>query len=236
MKNQQINKVLANAANTQNAKKANIYKARKGYKIVQVPVIPGVVATIDEDKDQHILGKGFFWTETGELKLCYALEIPEEQAAPLNRDFERAKGEYRRAHRCKIWNKKHTKKIMCPFSNSCSKCPYADHPEEIFPSEAEEHQELSFDEVNEDKLSVAPDTFGSAEHMYQSIEMEEMMEKLKSLEDKTLYIIGTILNQEHEIKVIKDRLKDIQNQLNIDDERMKAYATEYITYYRSYND
>lgn len=234
MKNQQVNKVLANAANTQDAKKASIYKARKGYKIVQVPVIPGVVATVDEDKDQHILGKGFFWTEAGELKLCYALEIPEDQAAPLNRDFERAKGEYRRAHRCKIWNKKRTKKIMCPFSNSCSKCPYADHPEEIFPSEAEEHQELFFDEVNEDNLSVDPDSFGSAEYMNLSIEMEEMMAKLKSLEDKTLYIIGTILNQEHEIKVIQDKLKDIQYQLNIDDERMEAYAKEYSIFYQSY--
>lgn len=234
MKNQQVNKILANAANTQDAKKASIYKARKGYKIVQVPVIPGVVATVDEDKDQHILGKGFFWTETGELKLCYALEIPEDQAAPLNRDFERAKGEYRRAHRCKIWNKKRTKKIMCPFSNSCSKCPYADHPEEIFPSEAEEHQELFFDEVNEDKLSVDPDSFGSAKYMNLSIEMEEMMAKLKSLEDKTLYIIGTILNQEHEIKVIQDKLKDIQYQLNIDDERMEAYAKEYSIFYQSY--
>ena len=66
--------------------------------------------------------------------------------------------------------------------------------------------------------------------------MEEMMAKLKSLEDKTLYIIGTMLNQEHEIKVIQDRLKDIQNQLHIDDERMEAYAIEYITYYRSYID
>lgn len=233
MKNQQVSEILAN---TQDAKKASIYKARKGYKIVQVPVIPGVVATVDEDKDQHILGKGFFWTETGELKLCYALEIPEDQAAPLNRDFERAKGEHRRAHRCKIWNKKRTKKIMCPFSNSCSKCPFAEHPEEIFPSEAEEHQELSFDEVNEDKLYTSPDAFGSSEYTHLSLEMKEMMDKLKSLEDKTLYIIGTILNQEHEIKVIQDRLKDIQNELHIDDDHMKAYATEYITYYRSYID
>ena len=236
MKNQQVKKALANAANTQDSQTASIYKARKGYKIVQVPVIPGVVATVDEDKDQHILGKGFFWTETGELKLCYALELPEDQAAPLNRDFERAKGEYRRAHRCKIWNKKRTKKIMCPFSNSCSKCPYADKPEERFPSEAEEHQELSFDEVNEDKLSVSHDCFGSAEYTEHNSQMKEMMAKLKSLEDQTLYIIGTILNQEHEIKVIQDRLKDIQRKLDIDDERMEAYATEYITYYRSYID
>lgn len=236
MKNQQVKKVLANEANTQDAKKASIYKAHKGYKIVQVPVIPGVAATVDENKDQHILGKGFFWTETGELKLCYALEIPEDQAAPINRDFERAKGEYRRAHRCKIWNKKHTKKIMCPFSNSCSKCPYADKPKERFPSEAEEHQELSFDEVNEDKLSVSPDCFGSTEHTEHNIQMKEMMAKLKSLEDQTLYIIGTMLNQEHEIKVIQARLKDIQAKLDIDDEHMEAYVYEYITYYRSYID
>ena len=97
-------------------------------------------------------------------------------------------------------------------------------------------QELSFDEVNEDKLSVSPDSYGSEEHMHLSIEMEEMMAKLKSLEDKTLYIIGTMLNQEHEIKVIQDKLKDIQTKLHIDDERMEAYATEYITYYRSYID
>lgn len=150
--------------------------------------------------------------------------------------YENEKAEYRRAHRCKIWNKKRTKKIMCPFTNICSKCPFAEHPEEIFPSEAEEHQELSFDEVNEDKLYADLDTFGSEEHMHLSIEMEEMMAKLKSLEDKTLYVIGTMLNQENEIKVIQERLKDIQNQLHIDDERMKAYAIEYITYYRSYID
>lgn len=234
MAKQEAAQTILNAANTQDAKKASIYKARKGYKIVQVPVIPGVVVTVDADKDEHILGKGFFWSEEGELILCYALEIPAEQATPLNRDFENRKAAHRRDHRCKIWNAKHTKKIMCPFSNSCSKCPYTD--EEKLPSEAEEHQELSFDEVNEDKLSVAPDSFGSAEHMHLSIEMEEMMAKLKSLEDKTLYIIGTMLNQEHEIKVIQDRLKDIQNQLHIDDERMEAYATEYITYYRSYID
>lgn len=234
MKAQQVSQVIANAANNENAKKTSIYKARKGYKIVQVPVIPGVAVTVDEDKDEHLLGTGFFWSEEGELILCYALEIPAEQATPLNRDFENRKAAHRRAHRCKIWNAKHTKKIMCPFSNSCGKCPYTE--EEKLPSEAEEHQELSFDEVNEDKLSVAPDSFGSAEHMHLSIEMEEMMEKLKSLEDQTLYTIATMLNQTFEIKVIQDRLKDIQNQLHIDDERMEAYATEYITYYRSYID
>ena len=234
MKAQQVSQVIANAANNENAKKASIYKARKGYKIVQVPVIPGVAVTVDEDKDEHLLGTGFFWSEEGELILCYALEIPAEQATPLNRDFENRKGAYRRAHRCKIWNKKRTKKIMCPFTNTCSKCPIP--PEERFPSEAEEHQELSYDEVNEEKLFIDPDTFGSAEHTNLSLEMKEMMAKLRSLEDKTLYIIATMLNQEYEIKVIRDRLKEIQNYLHIDDERMESYTTEYITYYRSYID
>lgn len=236
MAKQKAVQAIINAANTQDAKKASIYKARKGYKIVQVPVIPGVAVTVDADKDEHLLGKGFFWSEEGELILCYALEIPAEQATPLNRDFENRKAAHRRAHRCKIWNAKRTKKIMCPFSNSCSKCPYAEHPEEIFPSEAEEHQELSFDEINEDKLSVDPDSFGSTEHMHLSIEMEEMMEKLKSLEDQTLYTIATMLNQTFEIKAVQENLKEIQTQLDIDDDSMKAYATEYITYYRNYID
>ncbi len=236
MAKQKAVQAIINAANTQDAKKASIYKARKGYKIVQVPVIPGVAVTVDADKDEHLLGKGFFWSEEGELILCYALEIPAEQATPLNRDFENRKAAHIRAHRCKIWNAKRTKKIMCPFSNSCSKCPYAEHPEEIFPSEAEEHQELSFDEINEDKLSVDPDSFGSTEHMHLSIEMEEMMEKLKSLEDQTLYTIATMLNQTFEIKAVQENLKEIQTQLDIDDDSMKAYATEYITYYRNYID
>ena len=229
MKNQQAIQAIVNATNSQETKKVSIYRARKGYKIVPVPVIPGVVTTVDPDKGQRILGKGFFWSEEGELILCHALEIPKDQADPLNRDFENRKGEYRRAHRCKIWNKKRTKKIMCPFTNSCNKCPYANHPEEKLPSEAEEHEERSFDEVNEDKLSVAPENFGSAEHMNLSIEMEEMMEKLKSLEDQTLYILGTLLNLQYEYK-------EIQQYLKLDDDNMEAYAHKYITYYRKYID
>lgn len=123
---------------------------------------------------------------------------------------------------------------MCPYTNTCSKCPYADKPEDKFPSEAEEHQELSFDEVNEDKLSISADSSGSTEHTEYNMQMEEMMAKLESLENKTLYIIASMLNQEHEIKVIRNRLKDIQNQLHIDDERLEAYAYEYSIYYRNY--
>ena len=234
MKAQQASAAINNANIDLTIRKPSDYKPRKGYKLVHERYISGVAPTADST--HRILGRGYFWTEKGLKELCYVIEVPATEAVPLNKMFENEKAEYRRAHRCKIWNKKHTKKIMCPFTNTCSKCPFAEHPEEIFPSEAEEYQELSFNEVNEDKVSVSPDSYGSEEHMQLSIEMEEMMAKLKSLEDKTLYIIGTMLNQEHEIKVIQDRLKDIQSQLNIDDERMEAYATEYITYYRSYID
>lgn len=227
MKKHQATQTITNAANSQETKKASIYKARKGYKIVQVPLIPGVVTTVD--KNQRILGTGFFWSETGELKLYYALEIPEDQAAPINRDFERKKGEYRRVHRHHIWNKKRTKKIMCPFTNSCKRCPFSDHPEEIFPSEAEEYETVSFDAVNQDKLSTSPDSFGSKESMNLSIEMEELMDKLHSLEDKTLYILGSLLNLQYEVN-------EIQKYLNLDDNSMKSYAIEYINYYHAYID
>lgn len=234
MKVQQASAKINNANIDLTIRKPRDFKPRKGYKLVHEKYISGVIPTADAT--HRILGRGYFWTEKGIKELCYVIEVPANKAEPLNKMYENEKAEYRRAHRCKIWNKKRTMKIMCPFTNICSKCPFAEHPEEIFPSEAEEHQELSFDEVNEDKLYADLDTFGSEEHMHLSIEMEEMMAKLKSLEDKTLYVIGTMLNQENEIKVIQERLKDIQNQLHIDDERMKAYAIEYITYYRSYID
>lgn len=232
MKRQQANKAISNASQDLTIKKISDFKARKGFKIVQVKYIPGV--SIITGENQRILGRGYFWNEHGEKELCYALEIPADEATPLNRMFENEKAKYRRSHRCKIWNEKHTKKIMCPYTNTCGKCPCANKPEEKFPSEAEEHQEISFDEVNEDKLSVSTDSFGSAEHTEYNLQMEEMMAKLESLKDKTLYIIGTLLNQEHEIKVIQDGLKDIQNQLQIDDKRMEAYTYEYSIYYRNY--
>lgn len=234
MKNQQVSVVINNANIDLTIRKPSDFKprCRKGYKLVHERQINGVAPTADST--HRILGRGYFWTEKGTKELCYVIEVPINEAEPLNKMFENEKAENRRAHRCKIWNKKRTKKIMCPFTNTCSKCPFAAHPEEIFPSEAEEHQELSFDEVNEDKLSVSADSFGSAEHTEHNIQMAEMMAKLESLENKTLYIIASMLNQEHEIKVIRNRLKDIQNQLHIDDERMEAYAYEYSIYYRNY--
>lgn len=229
MKNQQAIQAIVNAANSQETKKASIYKARKGYKIVQVPVIPGVITTVDPDKGQRILGKGFFWNETGELVLCYALEIPANQAAPLNRDFERIKGTFRRAHRCKIWNAKHTKKIMCPFTNTCSKCPFADRPEEIFPSEAEEHQELSFDEINDEKLSVAPGNYGSAESINYNLETQEMMKAIRSLEDQTLFDFVSLLRQGYEYD-------EIMEELGLDISGIKDCYVRYIDYKSKYLD
>ncbi len=234
MKVQQVSVAINTANINLTIKKPSDLKPRKGYKLVHMKYSSDLTPTADST--HRILGRGYFWTEKGIKELCYAIEVPVNEAEPLNKMFENEKAEYRRAHRCKIWNKKRTKKIMCPFTNTCSKCPFAEHPEEIFPSEAELHQELSFDEVYDDKLSVGTDSFGSEDHMLLSVEMEEMMTMLKSLKDKTLYVIGTILNQEHETNVIRDKLKDIQNQLHIDDERMEAYVTEYITYYHSYID
>lgn len=228
MKNQQAVQAITSKANTE-AKKASIYKARKGYQIVQVPVIPDVAATVDEDKDQHILGKGFFWSETGELRLCYALEIPEDQATLLNRDFEREKGEYRRSHRCRIWNKKRTKKIMCPFSNSCCKCPYAEHPEEAFPSKAEVYQELSYDEINDEKLSVAPMDYGSAEYICYNLEAQEMMKAIRSLDDPSFFKFVSLLRQGYEYNEIMDKL-------GLDLDGIKDYYVRYIEYKSKYLD
>lgn len=232
MKNQHATQAINNANIDLTIRKPSDFKPRKGYKLVHERHINGVAPTADST--HRILGRGYFWTEKGIKELCYVIEVPTNEAEPLNKIFENEKAEYRRAHRCKIWNKKHTKKIMCPFTNTCSKCPYADKPDEKFPSEAEEHQELSFDEVNEDKLSVSADSFGSAEHTEHNIQMEEMMSKLKSLNDKTLYIIASMLNQEHEIKVIRERLKGIQNQLHINDECLEDYAYKYTIYYHKY--
>lgn len=232
MKNQQVSVVINNANIDLTIRKPSDFKPRKGYKLVHERFINGVAPTADPT--HRILGRGYFWTEKGTKELCYVIEVPANEAEPLNKMFENEKAKYRRTHRCKIWNDKHTKKKICPFTNTCSNCPFAEHPEEIFPSEAEEHQELSFNEVNEDRLSVSADRFGSAEHTEHNIQMEEMMSKLKSLKDKTLYIIASVLNQEHEIKVIRERLKDIQNQLHINDECLEDYARKYIIYYHKY--
>ena len=223
MKLQEALKAINNANIDLTIRKPSDFKPRKGFKLVHEKYIPDVAPTADDT--HRILGRAYFWGEKGIKDLFYVIEVPADEAVPLNRMFENEKAEYRRAHRCKIWNRKRTKLIMCPFTNSCSKCPIP--PEERFPSEAEEHQELSYDEVNEEKLFIDPDTFGSAEHTNLSLEMKEMMAKLRSLEDKTLYILGTLLNLQYEYK-------EIQQYLKLDNDNMEAYAHKYITYYRQY--
>lgn len=208
-------------------KKISDFKARKGYKIVQVKYIPGVARTLEPN--QRILGRGYFWSETGEKELCYALEVPANVAAPIKKDFERAKAENRRKYRHRIWNKKHTKLIMCPFTNSCSKCPFADHPEDIFPSEAEEHQEFSYDVINEEKVPVAPGAYGSAESIDHSLEMEQMLQAIKALNDQLFYNFAVLFSQGCEYE-------DMMEELGIDFDGIKTCYFRYIEYKNEYLD
>lgn len=227
MLKKQAEEAISKAAQDITIKKVSDFKAREGYKIIQVKYIPEVVTTTDSQ--YRILGRGYFWSENGEKELCYALEVPADEAAPLIKDFERIKGESRRKNRHRIWNKKRTKLIMCPFSNSCSRCPFADHPEEIFPSEAEEHQELSFDEVNEKKLSAAPEDYGSTESIYYNLEMQEMMKAIKSLDDQTLFHFVSLLRQGYEYN-------EIMNELGLDFDGIKDCYLKYIEFKNIYID
>ena len=226
MSRRQAAEAIAKAAQEKAAqeltiKKISDFKARKGYKIVQVKYIPGVARTLEPN--QRILGRGYFWSETGEKELCYALEVPANVADPLKKDFEKVKAENRRKYRHRIWNKKRTKLIMCPFSNSCSKCPFADHPEEIFPSEAEEHQELSYDEINEEKVSVAPGAYGSAESMDRRLEKEQMLQAIKALNDQLFYDFAVLFSQGCEYE-------DMMEELGIDFDGIKTYYFRYVKY------
>lgn len=232
MSRRQAAEAIAKAAQEKAAqeltiKKISDFKARKGYKIVQVKYIPGVARTLEPN--QRILGRGYFWSETGEKELCYALEVPANVADPLKKDFEKVKGENRRKYRHRIWNKKRTKLIMCPFSNSCSKCPFADHPEEIFPSEAEEHQELSYDEINEEKVSVAPSAYGSAESMDRRLEKEQMLQAIKALNDQLFYDFAVLFSQGCEYE-------DMMEELGIDFDDIKTYYFRYVEYKNEYLD
>lgn len=218
---------ISNATQDLTIRKVSDFKARRGYKIVQVKYIPGVVTTADPK--YRILGRGYFWSENGEKELCYALEVPANEAAPLIRDFERIKGENRRKNRHRIWNKKRTKLIMCPYSNSCSKCPFADHPEEIYPSEAEAHQELSFDEINEETVSAAPENYGSAESIYYNIETQEMMKAIKSLDNQTLFNFVSLLKQGYEYE-------EIMEELGLDLDGIRDCCLKYIEYKNAYID
>lgn len=225
MKVQQASVAIYNANIDLIIRKPRDFKPRKGYKLVHEKYISGVAPTADST--HRILGRGYFWTEKGIKELCYVIEVPTNEAVPLNRMFENEKAEYRRAHRCRIWNKKHTKKIMCPFTNTCSKCPVP--PEDRFPSEAEEHQELSFDEVNEDKLSVSHNVYGSAENMYHKLEMEEMIKAIKTINDQNFLNFVLLFSQGTEYE-------DIMEELDLDLDDIRVYYERYIYYKNEYLD
>ena len=225
MKVQQAKQVIANAAHDFTIKSVKQLKARKGYKIVQVKYIQGVVT----ESKYRIIGRGYFWNDAGKKELCYALEVPEDEAEQLIKDFENAKAENRRKYRHRIWNKKRTKLIMCPFKNSCSKCPFADHPEEIFPSEAEENQPLSLNEINEERVYVAPESYGSAESMDRGIQMREMLEAIRALNNQLLLNFVSLLNSGCECDEMMD-------ELGLDLDGIKGCYDRYIVYKNEYLD
>ncbi len=207
-------------------KKISEFKARKGYEIIQVKFIPRVVRATDPK--HRILGCGYFWSETGEKEFCYVLEVPADEAAPLLKDFEKIKGENRRKYRHRIWNKKCTKKIMCPFTNFCSKCPFADHPEDIFPSEAEEHQKLSYEEINEEKVSVPPEAYGSEESIFYNYQRQEMMNAIKSHEDPIFVKFLSLNRQGFELAEIMEKLNLVREDIERFGQKLMKYMDDYI--------
>ena len=226
MSQQKATQAISNAVQELTIKKISDFKARKGYKIVQVKYIPGV--SIVTDRNQRILGRGYFWNEKGERELCYALEIPADIATPVKRLFENEKAEHRRKYRHRIWNDKHTKKIMCPFTNSCSKCPFADRPEEILSSEAEEYQELSFDEVNEDKLSVPDKAFGSEKSIFYGLQEEEMLETIKSDDEAAFIKLVSLNRQGYELTEIMEKLNLLKEDVERLGHKLEKYMDNYI--------
>lgn len=224
MKAQQVVKVLKNVNIDLTIKKPTDFKPRKGYKLVHEKYIRGVVPTADAT--HRILGRGYFWTENGTKELCYVLEVPATEAVPLNKMFENEKAEYRRAHRCRIWNKKRTKKIMCPFTNTCSNCPFAEHPEEIFPSEAE--MLLSYEEVNQDKVSVPDEAYGSERSIFYGPQEDEMLKAIKSDDEEVFIKLVSLNRQGYELAEIMDKLNLVREDIERLGHKLEQYMDEYI--------
>lgn len=218
-------KITIAVAETQPKKKSDIFKTREGYKNVQVDIIKGVA--IPPEDQPHIKGKSYCWSDKNDIREYYIMEVPDAQATLLNRDFECRKGEFRRDHRCQIWNKKRTKLIMCPFTNSCKKCPFFDNPDEVFPCKAKADAPLAYDEVNEDKLAVADESFGSAKSMDNNIEKDEMLAAILAAEGPGLYHFAALLDAGYPHEEIMDILR-------IDFEQLKAYTIKYINYKKEY--
>lgn len=151
------------------SKIGSIYAAQPGYKIVATPVTPGV--NVEELEDQ-IVGVGLFWMDDGTKQLCYAVEVPEDEGTLMKRDFERVKARNRRKNRCRIESPKTHKRIMCPFTRTCTNCPNAGKLERTNDSE------FSIERMAEDGLSVPALTFGSMKSSLQSLELNELVHRL----------------------------------------------------------
>ena len=213
-------------AGTQRNEKSDIFKTRKGYKNVQVDIIKGVA--IPPEDLPHIKGTAYCWPDEGDKKKeYYIMEVPEEQAIPINRDFERRKGEYRREHRHYIWNKKHTKLIMCPFTNTCKNCPFRDKPDEIFPCFAEAMAPLSYDKVNEDKLEAGPEVFGTIENIEYGLEEDEMMKAIRQNEGEKVFQFVKLLREGTEYQ-------EIMELIHIDMAQVKSFTHIYRDYKEKY--
>ena len=224
MKVQQVLVALNNANIDLTIRKPSDYKPRKGFKLVHVRYIPDLAPTADAT--HRILGRGYFWGEKGVKELCYVLEIPANEAIPLNRMFENEKAEYRRAHRHKIWNKKRTKLIMCPFTNSCSDCPFKDKPEEIFPSEAE--MILSYEDVNQDKVCLPDEAFGSEKNIFYNSQEDEMLTAIKSDDDAVFIKLVSLNRQGYELAEIMEKLNLVRADIERLGHKLEKYVNEYI--------
>lgn len=224
MKNQQVNNLIVNANIDLTIRKPSDFKPRKGYKLVHAKYRRDIAPTADST--HRILGRGYFWTETGTKELCYVIEVPANEAVPLNRMFENEKAEHRREHRCRIWNKKRNKLIMCPFTNNCSECPFKDKPEEIFPSLA--NMLVSYEEVNQDKAYLPDEAFGSEQSIFYGPQKDEMLEAIKS-DDETVFIKLVSLNRQgYELAEIMEKLNLLKEDVEHLGHKLEKYIDDYI--------
>ncbi|MBQ6134301.1 MAG: hypothetical protein IJI65_09130 [Lachnospiraceae bacterium] len=223
MKAQQVSKLIRNANIDLTIRKAGDFKPRKGFKLVHEEYVNGVAPTADSM--HRILGRAYFWGKEGTKELFYVIEVPANEAVPLNRLFENEKGEYRREHRHRIWNEKRTKLIMCPYTNSCSDCPFKDKPEEIFPSEAE--MLLSYEDVNQDKVCLPDEAFGSEKCIFYNSQEDEMLTAIKS-DEAVLFKLVSLNRQGYELAEIMETLNLVKEDLERLGHKLEKYVDDYI--------
>ena len=83
--------------------------------------------------------------------------------------------------------------------------------------------------MNEDRLSVSADTFGSEKNILQNLEIQEMMNAIRSLDDPSLFKFVFLLRQGYEYD-------EIMQELGIDINGIKDYYVRYIDYKRKFLD